>query len=467
MESTRWLAIGFCLMGIAALTREVGGGNVPPFQGLGDLPGGSFHNEALALSDNGQRVVGRSSSTHSEEEGFIWSRLSGLAPLLGPGGTHVAGEPRGITPTGDVVAGKFVASGGPLQAARWTEATGWIALPDIPGGQTGSQALGISSDGNVLAGWGSSSAGLEAARWVNGNVVAMGDLSGGEYHSAAALVSDDGSTIVGTGYSTFGGEVFVWKAGTGMVGLGDLPGGDFSSEPFGMNGDASVIAGKASSSQGPEAMRWKQAGGMQGLGDLPGGAFESIALDVSADGRSVVGFGTTDLGQEAFLWTETHGMRPILDILLEMGMTEPVGWQLTEATGISAGGDVVIGNGINPSGQSEGWIAVLRGPVAAGWEPLRTGPLVLSRPTPNPSEGRVELRFHVPRTERQRRVTLDVFDVAGAHVMRLYDGVPPSDHVTVTWNGLRVDGSRVGAGLYFAMLQSENARRSALIVRLQ
>ena len=84
------------------------------------------------------------------------------------------------------------------------------------------------------------------------------------------------------------------------------------------------------------------------------------AFDVSASGETVVGFGTTAQGPEAFLWTATRGMRRILDLLLEMGVHEARGWTLSEATAISASGHVVIGNGTNPSGQREGWMAVLR-----------------------------------------------------------------------------------------------------------
>ena len=35
------------------------------------------------------------------------------------------------------------------------------------------------------------------------------------------------------------------------------------------------------------------------------------------------------------------------------------GWTLSHATSVSADGFTIIGNGINPSGQSEGWVANL------------------------------------------------------------------------------------------------------------
>jgi probable HAF family extracellular repeat protein len=64
------------------------------FRALGDLPGGDFHSEALAVSDDGHVVVGRSSSARFTEEGFAWSGADTLTPLLGAGGVPVASEPR-------------------------------------------------------------------------------------------------------------------------------------------------------------------------------------------------------------------------------------------------------------------------------------------------------------------------------------------------------------------------------------
>lgn len=328
---------------------------IPTFQGIGDLAGGAVHSEALAVSDDGRVVVGRGSSSHFDDEGFLTTGDS-LIALLGPGAAPIASEPRGLTPDGAIVAGKITIAG-TLDAARWTAATGWVGLPDLPGGGGDlSQALGISADGSVLVGWGSSDLGLEATRWVGGAPIAIGDLAGGAFQSAAALASADGGTIVGTGTSAAGPEVFVWTSGTGMVGLGDLDGGDVSSEPFGMTPDASVIVGEATSAAGIEAFRWTATSGMLGLGDLFGGAFHSTAFDVSNDGSIVVGFGTTDQGSEAFIWDVVHGMRSLKDVLLDAGVTEVEDWTLTEVTGISADGRVLVGNGINPDGNAEGWI---------------------------------------------------------------------------------------------------------------
>jgi uncharacterized membrane protein len=96
-----------------------------------------------------------------------------------------------------------------------------------------------------------------------------------------------------------------------------------------------------------------------GLGDLPGGTFHSIAFDVSADGTIVVGFGNTAPGSEAFIWDATNGMRNLKNLLVAAGVQEVEGWRLTEATGISADGRIIVGNGTNPSGQNEGWVVAL------------------------------------------------------------------------------------------------------------
>ena len=326
------------------------------FQGIGDLSGGEVQSEALAVSGDGKTVAGRSSSEHSPEEGLLWTAAKGLRPLLGPARKHVGGEPRAIDARGKMVAGKI--SGDSLEAARWTEAAGWVPLPDLEGGGGDCQVLGMSGDGSVLVGWGSSSAGLEAARWVGGRALAMGDLPGGPVHSAAAAASADGKTVAGTGTTERGQEAFVWTERAGMTSLGELEGGEHASEPFGISPDGSVVVGKSSSGRGTEAFRWTRAGGMQPLGDLPGGDFSSMAFDVSASGI-VVGTATTSRGPAAFLWDTEHGMRAVEDLLAAAGVRAAASWQLTEATAISDDGRTLVGNGTNPAGKPEGWVAQL------------------------------------------------------------------------------------------------------------
>lgn len=96
-----------------------------------------------------------------------------------------------------------------------------------------------------------------------------------------------------------------------------------------------------------------------GLGGLAGGGFYSWATGVSADGATVVGQSRSATGQEAFLWDSAQGMRSLQSILNNLGLTM-AGWQLTNATGISADGQVIVGYGSNPNGQTEAWIASLR-----------------------------------------------------------------------------------------------------------
>jgi probable HAF family extracellular repeat protein len=147
-----------------------------------------------------------------------------------------------------------------------------------------------------------------------------------------------------------------------MVGLGDLPGGDFWSSATAISPDGATIVGESRGRAGSEAFRWTRATGLIGLGDLRGGDFSSRAEAVSAGGQRIVGSSETAAGPEAFLWTPRSGMRPLYAWLSERGLEPPAGWTLERATGISSGGDVIVGVGTNPTGQREGWVVILETP---------------------------------------------------------------------------------------------------------
>jgi hypothetical protein len=80
---------------------------------------------------------------------------------------------------------------------------------------------------------------------------------------------------------------------------------------------------------------------------------------VSADGSVIVGG-----SGEAFIWDPLNGMRSLKAVLESDYGLDLTGWILQYAEDVSADGHTVVGWGLNPDGQSEGWVAQLDAPVA-------------------------------------------------------------------------------------------------------
>jgi probable HAF family extracellular repeat protein len=283
-----------------------------------------------------------------------------------------------------VVVGRGSSSNTPFfEAFRW-ESGVMVGLGDLAGGDFESRAMAVSDDGTVIVGQGWGPVDLEAVRWVNGVIQSLG-------HSVANDVSADGSVIVGqrfrwengvvttlggtatgvsadasvmAGYDGFapGSQALRWENGV-ATGLGDLPGGVFFSQALDVSRDGAVVVGYGTSSSGREAFRWEN-GVMVGLGDFPGGGFDSVASAVSGDGSVVLGGGVSDLGGEPFLWDATHGMRRLQSVLEGLGL-DLTGWTLGSAADISADGLTIVGEGLNPEGYGEAWIAVIPEPATA------------------------------------------------------------------------------------------------------
>lgn len=68
---------------------------------------------------------------------------------------------------------------------------------------------------------------------------------------------------------------------------------------------------------------------------------------------------------------------------------------------------------------------------------------------PNPFNPSTTLKFYLPETSG---VTLDIYDIAGRHITRLYEGVRTSGMHTVEWNGSDSKGNRVSSGVYIYRL---------------
>jgi probable HAF family extracellular repeat protein len=174
-------------------------------------------------------------------------------------------------------------------------------------------------------------------------------------------------------------EAFRWELTDGCnperpgdpctVGLGDLPGGAFVSEATAISADGSVVVGKSQSDLCGEAFRWEN-GVMTALGTLPSDGYGSVAVGASSDGSVIVGHTggiyAIDPPIEAFVWTERNGIRSVRSVLVDEFGLDLTGWTLSSAVGISDDGGTILGNGINPDGALEAWIAVLPSSITVG-----------------------------------------------------------------------------------------------------
>ncbi|HRX84159.1 MAG TPA: PEP-CTERM sorting domain-containing protein [Phycisphaerae bacterium] len=350
----------------------------PSFRGVGDLPGGDFAptSDAIGISGDGRTVVGRSESS-SGYEGFYWTQsggIVGLGDLPGLAHNSVAWS---ASYDGSVLVGSGAVDEG-NEAVRWLKSGGMTGLGDLPGGLHASQAYAVAHDGSIVVGGGHSDSGYEAFLWTaQGGMTGLGDLPGGSFYSCAADVSGDGTVVVGEGRSAGGGEAFRWTAGEGMVGIGRLPGEGMVSSAKAVSADGSTIVGLSysTSTQTGDAFRWTAQEGMMGLGHLPGGD-EARALGVSANGAIVVGGERVGLYTTAFMWDAEHGMRTLRDVLVDDYGLDLTEWRLLWAAAISDDGRTIVGQGVNPQGYSEGWVATIPEPTA-GWLLLLGGAILL------------------------------------------------------------------------------------------
>jgi len=310
------------------------------------------------ISADGSVVVG-GIYINAKYEAFRWTQETGMVGLGFLAEDDQYSQATDVSADGSVVVGTNTKTPGFRHSPfRWTQETGMVDLGSYPDGWFGwyDLANGVSADGSVIVG---RVDGLtnEAFRWTQETgVVGLGDLAGGSFDSSASDVSADGSVIVGYGNSVNGREAFRWTQETGMVGLGTVPSSGSVGYSLNISADSTVIVGYDHSANGTEAFRWTQETGMVGLGTLSGGDpnYGEQYISTSANGSIIVGASTN----QAFHWTQKTGMVSLKETLIGAGL-DVSGWSLTSANAISADGFTIVGNGINPSGQSEAWVANL------------------------------------------------------------------------------------------------------------
>ncbi|MBP6876275.1 MAG: S8 family serine peptidase [Candidatus Eisenbacteria bacterium] len=90
--------------------------------------------------------------------------------------------------------------------------------------------------------------------------------------------------------------------------------------------------------------------------------------------------------------------------------------------------------------------------------------LCLAQNRPNPFGAATVLHFGLPSAGK---VALQVYDVQGARVRRLLEGVLPAGYHDLLWDGRDQTGAPVGSGVYFCVLKAGDARevRRMMVLR--
>ena len=374
MRKQYWVFISAVSAVIAAIvigTSTLTAAPTASFTGIGDLPGGPFMSYAMAVSADGAVVVGIGSGTpeqpelvgESVPEAFRWTRAEGMVGL-----GRLPDNP--FTAACDISAdGSVIVGFSDDEAFRWTQAEGMVGLGDLPGGRFRSQADAISADGSVIVGTGSSEANYqEAFRWTQSEgMMGLGSPADfpirDRFTSRAVAISADGSVIVGSvsphDYNPLGvpeRQAFRWTRTNGMSLLSD-PTDQAISMATDVSADGSVVVGRRATTFGEEVFQWTQAEGIVSIDERPG--FASI----SANGLIVIGdhLDEATADTSALIWDATHGMRSLQTVFTDEFGLDLTGWRLGTATGISDDGLTIVGTGINPDGNFEGWVADLHG----------------------------------------------------------------------------------------------------------
>ncbi|MDM8008121.1 MAG: SUMF1/EgtB/PvdO family nonheme iron enzyme [Phycisphaerae bacterium] len=360
----RVAVITFLTVLVGGLAGTVVAADVASFQGLGQLPDGQWATSAEDVSVNGDYVVGYTSGKDS----FRWSAAGGFTLLSNPSQTAPNTYAEGVSADGNVVIGS-VYGAGETHAFRWTPQQGMEILGSLSNGG-GSRADDVSPDGRVIVGTSYLPTGNGQAFKLtpeNGKQL-VGSMPGWDRASMGWAVSADGNTIVGFSLSSISetGEMqaFRWTEATGTVGLGWLPTTVLESAAFGVSADGGVVVGYCH--HGPtdlEAFKWTPEGGMVGLG-MPAGDQTSYAYGVSQDGIIIVGE-SRGPNSQAVIWDNTHGPRYLKQVLTEEYGLDVAGWTLEHSWAVSADGRVIVGEGFNPAGQPEAWIARIPEPASA------------------------------------------------------------------------------------------------------
>ena len=313
------------------------------FQDLGTLNPSAQEAEAYAVSDDGSKVVGWARGLSGFQRPFVWTAASGMQELSNvPGSDAKATD---ISPDGTIIVGSFyVDAEGSWHAFRWNNGV-VTDLGFLPAGHD-SKGQAVCALGGAVVGSTADSAGIQKAfRWRNGTMQDLGGV-GRNNLAYAEDCSDNGNVVVGTSMDDKGNQLATRWDTTRARSLGTLGGN--SSEAHATSRDGAIVVGGAG---------------------LP---FVNGISEYSA-----------------FRWTSAGKIEQLSKVLQNLGVTTPFchqipcpagTWFLQFALGISSNSNVIVGDAVDPSGNSQAFRAVL--PTSTTAAPTPT--LAPSTPTSVP-----------------------------------------------------------------------------------
>lgn len=296
---------------------------------------------------------------------FRWTRSMGSSVELLPGTVINDQHVFNVNLSADgssVVSNQPDPVSGYWNAALWTEATGWVHLGTLPGGQAVDDSLssgwGVNGDGTVVVGY-ANDAGRRAQAFRWSAATGMIGLGRSEtYGSRGTRVSSDGSVVVGF----YQHPTMAYRMASRWVGdapvelvLGDID----LTDALDVSADGRHIVGNWYT----HAFLYDDAGGMRDLGILGGlgGDERSVGSAVSDDGRRVAGWDGNPWTGVAlgYLWTPEDGMRRLDEVLVEAG-ADLGDWIISIVYDISGDGTTFVGQALNTvTFEGRGFVATL------------------------------------------------------------------------------------------------------------
>jgi len=350
------VSLSRCAVAAALLLMAIEGEAVRgqmSFIGLGQVEN-STHNRALELSNDGSTVLGRGVNLSTSTAHIYRWNLSLGASTIWSGSTASAPQfqPQSLSAVGSIVAGGCTNAGPAAVGYYWSELSGFTNVAGPAPNSTGCVAA-VSGDGGTFVGRANTGAYKVSA---GQPIQSLAGIA--QFTTTDALHSSfDGSVIVGTAARPGESRAIRWTP-QGSHLLPTLP-NSVATIPRDVSADGQIVVGYSSNSAGARTpFVWDPISGMQTLPDFNSGV--TTPTDVSANGLFIVGDTSLPfIGNQAVAWLDRQNAVNLNDFLSSV---LPAGWNLTEASGISDDGRVIVGSGIH-NGVLEPWIATIPEPA--------------------------------------------------------------------------------------------------------